>query len=116
MIMLAANESLPVEALSKGGFSDGAMSGATVVAPFVTLLNTVIAILATIFLAYTIFHLVLRMKDVISGAKNYRSMRDDFIGLGIAAVVLAISLTGGWYSLLNWVYTNVIVKVLGAFK
>ncbi|MQL51831.1 hypothetical protein GFC01_06045 [Desulfofundulus thermobenzoicus] len=106
---------IPTDVLSKGGLNSGGINGSTVITPFVTIMNDVIAVLAVIFLAYAVFHLVLHAKDLTSGKKDIHSVRGSFINIGIALVILMLSLTKGWYPLLNWIYTNIISPILGQF-
>lgn len=111
----SGNGGIPTDVLSRGGLNSGGINGSTVLAPFVTIMNDVIAILAVIFLAYTVFHLVLHAKDLASGKRDFHSVRGSLINIGIAMVILMLSLTKGWYPLLNWIYTNIISPVLGQF-
>ncbi|HBV97380.1 MAG: hypothetical protein JL50_08585 [Peptococcaceae bacterium BICA1-7] len=108
-------DGLPLDVLKQGGITDSSFGGAQVASPFIKLINWGIAILATIFLGYAIFHMVLRVKDLISGKRQWKAMLDDFISIGAAIVVLAISITGSWYDLINWFHVNVILKIVEAF-
>ncbi|OPY63706.1 MAG: hypothetical protein A4E56_00429 [Pelotomaculum sp. PtaU1.Bin065] len=109
----ALAEGIPIQDLQQGGYSD--FGGSTVIAPFASIGNAVIGILSGLLLIYAVFHLSLRVKDIISGKKTLQSAVGDFVGIGVGMIVLAISFAGGWYPLLNWFYTNVISKVLGNF-
>lgn len=108
------NQGIPLDTLTKGGIGDAMATN--VVAPFVQILNTVIGILAAIGLAYAVFHLVLRVKDLVAGKRDLRSMTGDFLGIGVAMIVLMMCLTNAWYPLLNWVFNNIIQPILGHFK
>ncbi|MEW5953264.1 MAG: hypothetical protein AB1815_05845 [Bacillota bacterium] len=105
---------IPLELLKQGGLNDSTAGGASVAGPFIRVVNWVIGVLAAILLVYSLFWLVVHVKDLITGTA-LSALKTKFISLGVAIVILVISLTGGWYDIIMWLHRNVIQKVLGAF-
>ncbi|MBO8172438.1 MAG: hypothetical protein H0Z33_11145 [Bacillaceae bacterium] len=82
---------------------------------FILVINYVIGIIGLIILANIGWNALMSARKLMKG-KSVGGLKDDWIAIGVALLLVILSLTGTWYDIIVFAYEKILLPALDFFK